>query len=684
MNLTLYDLRVDGMRKAFVETCTNATRDPESGIDGCFVDRAIDGLPTSLPWDVAASLLAAHELAFTEMQHATAQNGHAPLICNHCYNASNLNSAQLESGCPELSSFQALRDNAANGKLVQFHVGASASSYAPCADQTQFIGNLATFLVGAGDHAYFGCGPWHTDIGWPALKRAVWHDEYTYKLGKPLGDAVRRGQLLTRKFASGTVASVDTSTKPWTGSIKWAHLADEAACKYQRRDNETYKANNVISCVNGEGQARCAARCDADDHCAGYGVYKPIRSGRCCTKRNSQGAAAWPLGVSFTKLAVPSGPCHVVPSPPTPPRPKPPPAPPVPPAPPSSPVDVRVIFRGNASFPYNKGAMIEALPDGRLVAACQAGIKEASPDQRILYSISGADGGWDADSWVSTAPEADSDGGALSQWEPTLFLTPNRTLWLFFSQGATTNAAGKLDLWAQTTDKSSDYSRWSPPRKLFDAATASPPRLTMWPISRVVVSPSDGAWLLPCDWGCGKNTGAFAMASRDRGATWSAEQAVAGIPSSGLCPEPAMAFANKTSLLAVIRSARIGFMQSWSNDGGRSWSPAVKSSVNGAAAKPALAAYGENQLVLAYNVETRERMALSASSDGGRSWNYFATLDNGTAGPPLPQSSTCYPTVLAQDEHLWTTWSTYDNGPRDGTAVGFANIKLARTALPAL
>ena len=31
------------------------------------------------------------------------------------------------------------------------------------------------------------------------------------------------------------------------------------------------------------------------------------------------------------------------------------------------------IFKGNASFPYNKGAMLQQLPGGRLIAACQAG-----------------------------------------------------------------------------------------------------------------------------------------------------------------------------------------------------------------------------------------------------------------------------------------------------------------------
>ena len=65
---------------------------------------------------------------------------------------------------------------------------------------------------------------------------------------------------------------------------------------------------------------------------------------------------------------------------------------------------------------------------------------------------------------MDTAPELLSQG--LSQWEPTLFLAPNGTLWLFFSQGvAPLNSS--YDLFAQTTDASSGYRRWSSPRHAF-------------------------------------------------------------------------------------------------------------------------------------------------------------------------------------------------------------------------
>ena len=122
-------------------------------------------------------------------------------------------------------------------------------------------------------------------------------------------------------------------------------------------------------------------------------------------------------------------------------------------------------------------------------------------------------------------------------------------------------------------------------------------------------------------------------------------------------------------------------MQSWSRDGGHTWETASASVVDGAASKPALASFAsdgrDRTIVLAYNVHERKRMALSTSSDGGLSWRYLATLDNGTT--PGEESSDCYPTVIVAGEELLTVWSTYDGGP---SANGFAGIKLARTALP--
>ena len=465
-------------------------------------------------------------------------------------------------------------------------------------------------------------------------------------------------------------------------------------CTYTEHRNTTFlgsHARNVLACVDAEGLEHCRQRCSADTDCSGFGLYVSGGDlGRCCTKRDNLGAAAWPAGVSYTKVPAPG--CPFTPSPPPPPPPPPPRPPPIPPAPPSAAVTTRTIFRGNASWPYNKGAMLQPLPGGRLAAACQAGAREAAPGQRVLVAISPDWGRTWPRGWSAPTPEPP----ALhwGQWEPTLFLAPNGTLWLFWSEGpgATPNL-----LFCSTADAASGYTRWAPPRLILNASRV-PGRGYMYPINRVVVAPGDGAWLLPCDWGCGgPPTGAFTLRSVDGGAAWAADPVLPGIPTSGLCPEPAMAAVNSTSLVAVVRSAGVGFLQSWSHDGGRSWGRAVPSAVDGAASKPALAALpvppgdgrgggGNHPLVLAWNVVTRERMALSTSTDGGVHWRYWATIDNGTASPGSQHTSDCYPTVVVAGDALLTAWSTYSGGPRSGVGGGggggFADITLATTALP--
>jgi hypothetical protein len=170
-----------------------------------------------------------------------------------------------------------------------------------------------------------------------------------------------------------------------------------------------------------------------------------------------------------------------------------------------------------------------------------------------------------------------------------------------------------------------------------------------------------------------------------------------------------MAVVNDTTIAAVVRAASAGFTQSWSHDGGQTWSAAINSAVDGAASKPALVSVARQSatsantrtgadasvsgrlLILAYDVVTRLRMALSTSKDGGTTWRYLATLDNGTdATPNVTEKSTCYPTTIVVGAEILTVWSTYNGGPARTAHVQrnekesdwFANIKIARVALP--
>ena len=77
--------------------------------------------------------------------------------------------------------------------------------------------DVAAFLVAAGRHSYFGCGPWFEGPGGPAW----WPEFYDQPLGEPLGPAKVESKVWTRAFASGTRVVVDfnhmNATIAWAG-----------------------------------------------------------------------------------------------------------------------------------------------------------------------------------------------------------------------------------------------------------------------------------------------------------------------------------------------------------------------------------------------------------------------------------------------------------------------------------
>ena len=78
---------------------------------------------------------------------------------------------------------------------------------------------LATYLIVATPWSFYGMSN-----GWGAASFPR-YPEYDRPLGAPLGDATvsADGTMLSRRFASGTVVQVNTSTTPtWSGSITWA------------------------------------------------------------------------------------------------------------------------------------------------------------------------------------------------------------------------------------------------------------------------------------------------------------------------------------------------------------------------------------------------------------------------------------------------------------------------------
>ena len=207
-DLLVYDTTQEAVSELFIHACFDLTS--TGYVDGCFVDRPVDGAPSSkISATRQQELLLSHVTTLQKFQSLLKRG---PLIANHAYSMPGVNSVMIEGFAANEASIQELQWCAKRGKLTEAHMrGGNCNSDEGIQD------HLAAFLIGAGEYSYFGCGPWYS----PATSVATqWKASYDKPLGAPIGLAVNNGGIYTRKFASGTSVQFDTKTNK--GHITWA------------------------------------------------------------------------------------------------------------------------------------------------------------------------------------------------------------------------------------------------------------------------------------------------------------------------------------------------------------------------------------------------------------------------------------------------------------------------------
>lgn len=220
----VFDFSQAAARQLFIDECINATK--TGYVDGCFLDRAVDGTPTDPTLDPenpgdhynlgkakAVAYTKGHIQAIADMQTALPTS---PIIANHGYGEPMDN---LKPGVVSFSMIEGFDAN--NGSIMQLLTatkngrGVQAHSAHGCEDVNVDI--VAAFLVGAGPHAYFGCGPWSSSWMRTPIESS-WLKFYDYPLGEPQGPATVSGRVYTRKFGEKVIATFDCSTN--TGKIE--------------------------------------------------------------------------------------------------------------------------------------------------------------------------------------------------------------------------------------------------------------------------------------------------------------------------------------------------------------------------------------------------------------------------------------------------------------------------------
>jgi predicted neuraminidase len=302
---------------------------------------------------------------------------------------------------------------------------------------------------------------------------------------------------------------------------------------------------------------------------------------------------------------------------------------------PRSPAVVAAEFiYDEAPFPQCHASTIAQTADG-LVAAWFGGTRERHPDVGIWVSRH------DGKKWSAPMEVANGIQDATTRhpcWNPVLFQMPGGALLLFYKVGPSPSA------WWGMLIRSDDGGRtWSKPEKLPDNIAG--------PIKNKAVLLADGRLL------CGSSTEDRGWQvhmewTRDAGKTWDRTEPLCDGISQGAIQPTILKHGDKLQILCRNRVPG-PLWQSWSDDGGRTWSKLELSELPhpGSGIDGVTLADGRQLLVYNHTVRGRTPLNVAVSTDG-KKWGAALVLEN----EPGEYS---YPAVIQTSDrlvHITYTW----------------------------
>lgn len=296
-----------------------------------------------------------------------------------------------------------------------------------------------------------------------------------------------------------------------------------------------------------------------------------------------------------------------------------------------------------APFPESHASTIAETPKG-LIAAWFGGTKEGNKDVCIWTSrlVNGQ--------WTAPAKVADgilNDSTRYACYNPVLYQVPNGALLLFYKIGP--NVAG----WTGWMKRSQDNGlTWSEREKLPDGFLGPIKNKPEW-ISNQLICPSSTektGWKVHFEY------------TKDEGRTWSKSEDINdGKTFSAI--QPSILQYKDGSLQVLCRSRNTTLNESWSRDGGKTWSPMQATSLpNNNSGTDAVTLQDGRQLLVYNHVKPPatapggkgERTPLTvAISQDGKKWYAVAVLENS------PVSQYSYPSVIQTKDgkvHIVYTW----------------------------
>ena len=277
-----------------------------------------------------------------------------------------------------------------------------------------------------------------------------------------------------------------------------------------------------------------------------------------------------------------------------------------------------------------------AASGNRLVAAWFGGSLESRPDVGILVSLN------DGDSWSTPTVVANGkqpNGTRHACWNPVLFQPASGPLWLFYKVGKNPRT-----WWGMCMQSSDNGLTWSTPKRLADGI--------LGPIKNKPVQLASGEWLSPSSTESRKWR-VHVERSADSGVSW---EHVRQINHTGelAAIQPSILTHAEGNLQLICRTPHKRMAESWSADGGRTWSELQLTNLENPNSGTDAVSLADGRQLLVYNPSSQRRTPLVVSlSHDGRNWQDSLVLAGG-----LGEYS--YPAVIQTDDgfvHITYSWN---------------------------
>jgi predicted neuraminidase len=291
----------------------------------------------------------------------------------------------------------------------------------------------------------------------------------------------------------------------------------------------------------------------------------------------------------------------------------------------------------SAPYPQCHASTIVETKPGELAAAWFGGTRERNPDV-CIWVARHENGKWQEA--VQAADGVQPDGSRLPTWNPVLFQPPSGgPLTLFYKVGPSPSK------WWGMVKSSTDGGRtWGEARRLPDGI--------LGPVKNKPVVLPDGAWLSSSSTEGSGGWQVHFERSSDAGKTWEIIGPVEKGPSLEAIQPSILLHRGGAELQALCRSKQGVVAQTWSKDGGKTWSPLTAAPLPNPNSGTDAVTLADGRQLIVYNHSGHRphepkgnRWPLDvAVSDDGLEWRRVVTLETepnkaGYAYPAVIQSS---------------------------------------------